>query len=92
MMYRMSKSFDYGYCTDDFVKGQGIGIMRCGRKVKGVVEALGVSRTIMSNWWKRWQCEGSRWRKKGSGRPRKTGWRTDSKLVLSVKIWAILSI
>lgn len=70
---------------DDFVKGQAIGMMRCGRKVKGVAEALGVSRTIVSRWWKRWQCEGSLLRRKGSGRPRKTGRKTDSKLILSVK-------
>ena len=75
----------------NFVKSQAMGMMRYGRKVKLVAEALEVSLTIVSSWWKRWQCEGSLLKKKGSGRHRKTG-RTDSKLILSIIIWAILPI
>lgn len=71
--------------VDEFVKGMAIGMLRCGKKAKFVSQELGISCAIVFRWWHRWQSEGSLKRRKGSGRPRKTKIRADSKLVLAAK-------
>lgn len=69
----------------DLTKGMAIGMMRCGRSAYRVAKELKLSRSLVLTWWRRWREEGTLCRRKGSGRPRKTGNKTDRALVILAK-------
>ena len=65
-------------------EGIAIGIM-CGRSAYRVGKDLNISRTLILRWWRRWQEEKNLDRRKGSGRPSKTGRAEDRALVIKAK-------
>ena len=69
----------------DLTKGIAIGMMMCGRSAYRVGKDLNISRTLILRWWRRWQEEKNLDRKKGSGRPSKTGRATDRALIIKAK-------
>ena len=69
----------------ELVKGIAIGMMMCGRSANQVEKELGINRSVILRWWRRWQEEGNLKRRRGSGRPRVTKKRSDRTLVVQAK-------
>ena len=69
----------------ELVKGIAIGMMLCGRSANQVGKELGINRSVVLRWWRRWKEEGDLTRRKGSGRPRVTRKRSDKTLVVQAK-------
>ena len=69
---------------NDIKKGELIALMKGGATVSGAAENLGISKTAVRRWWKRYQEEGEsglRSRRESTGRKKKTTPEQDDAMV-----------